>query len=116
MKESTDASEPPSLPDRQLFWAEEKCMTSQSPELPPDRRAPPYERLRQAPWSAELTTEFGVNSTRAFVELMNEMRREEGRFPVPQGSYPTNARSLEKLVREMREIHARKAGGLKAAE
>lgn len=91
-------------------------MPTQSPELPPDRRAPPYERLRQAPWSADLTSEFGVNGTRAFVELVNETRREEGRFPVPQGSYPTNERSLEKLVREMRDIHARKAGGLKAAE
>ncbi|BCB22468.1 hypothetical protein [Bosea sp. ANAM02] len=57
-----------------------------------------------------------MSSTRAFVDLVNELRREEGRFPVPQGSYPTNERFLEKLVREMREASARKSGGLKAAE
>lgn len=86
------------------------------PTESPDRQAPPYGRLRQAPWTAELAAEFGVSTTRAFVDLVNNARREEGRFPVPQGSYPTNERSLAKLLVEMREARARAAGGLKAAE
>lgn len=106
MKEPTDASETPSLPDR-------RSMPAQSSD--PDRQAPPYGRLRQAPWSAALTSEFGVSSARAFVDLVNEARRQEGRFPVPQGSFPTNERSLDRLIREMREARAR-AGSLKAAE
>lgn len=68
---------------------------------------PSYTGLRSAPWTEELRREFAVQSTDEFVAFLNALRRAEKRLPVPQGSFPSKASDLEKLVKEARLARAR---------
>lgn len=61
-----------------------------------------YHDLRATAWPAELAEEFGVSSTLAFIELLNEHREATGRHPVLHGAFPTSARILQNFVREAR--------------
>ncbi|CAH1688723.1 conserved hypothetical protein [Hyphomicrobiales bacterium] len=88
------------LPDRPLADPD-RTRFRQRPEI---FRAPPYGQLRGAEWPEHLSPEFGVNSTHAFVEKLNELRQYEGRLPVPQGSYPSSPRMLSAFVKEARTI------------
>ncbi|BCB21923.1 hypothetical protein [Bosea sp. ANAM02] len=95
--------EPKQLRDRPLADPE-RVRFRQRPDL---FLEPPYAPLPAAEWPEALSHEFGVNSTMAFVQKLNELRQYEGRLPVPQGSYPSSPRMLSVLLKEARTITRR---------
>lgn len=81
-----------------------RSRTVKARPIPVERGVPDYSRLRAADWPDELAQTFGVGSTIELVDLVNERRSTSGRMPVPQGSFPTNARLLSALVKEARNL------------
>jgi hypothetical protein len=68
---------------------------------------PSYKGLRSAILPDEVKREFGVESTEELVASLNAFWRNENRKPLPQGSFPGNAKSLLFVVKEARLARAR---------
>jgi len=68
---------------------------------------PSYKGLRSAIMPNDVKKEFGVESTEELVALLNALWRNENQTPLPQGSFPGNAKMLAFVVKEARLARAR---------
>ncbi len=63
---------------------------------------PSYAGLRWAPLSEDIKAEFRVNNALDLALRLNELWRDEGRLPLPQGSFPSSPATLRFVVKELR--------------
>jgi hypothetical protein len=68
---------------------------------------PSYKGLRSAILPDDVKREFGVEGTEELVALLNALWRNENQTPLPQGSFPGNAKTLAFVVKEARLARAR---------
>ena len=69
---------------------------------------PSYKGLRSAILPDDVKKEFGVESAEELVALLNALWRNENQKPLPQGSFPGNAKTLAFVVKEARLARARR--------